>query len=488
MASTPINLVRILRFAKHVTSYAIMSCGVLALGCAAPAPRQPLPLQGAPAFTRSGEAPMPNRWWAAFDDERLNERIETALSNNFTLAIAWERLQEARAIARREQAALAPTVDGLISGGVRDESGASHTTDITLGLSASYEVDLWGRIRSMVEAERLRLQATDEDYRTAAITLSAQVALTWYQLAESRLQLALINSQVETNLAVLDVLERRFGVGQSGSADVLRQRQLVEATREQAIITQARIEVFEHLLAVLEGRPPQGAEVTPDPTWPVIPALPSTGLPAELLERRPDVRSAFFRLEAADADVASAVADQYPRIDLAAAISTSAENPSRLFESWLTSLAGQVVAPLYDGGRRRAEVERTVAVRRQSLFDYGQIVLDAFQEIEDALTLEFHQVRRIRSLSEQLRLATATYRQLRTQYLNGAADYLDVLAALQGQQQLERTRLTAELERLAFRIDLYRALAGGFDTPRDWDDPNPYDDTSVVLSGAPTSE
>jgi len=467
---------------------AVAAAALCAPGCATPEARQALPLQESPAFSVSGETALAERWWTAFDDERLNERIERSLSENFSIAAAWERVREARAVVRRERSALYPSVDGTATGELRDGSEIDGESQVALGLGASYEVDLWGRIRSAVDAERLRAEATAADYQTAAISLSAEVALAWYELVEAVEELALIESQIETNLQVLDVLERRFAVGQSGSADVLRQRQLVEATREQAIVTRARIESLEHLLAVLEGRAPQGARVESISRLPEAPPLPATGLPSELLERRPDVRSALLRLAASDADVASAVADQYPRIDLLGAISTTAENPSGLFEEWLGSVAADLIAPLFDGGLRRAEVERTVAARRRLLAEYGQVVLVAFQEVEDALSLEAYQAQRIESLAEQLDLATTTYRQLRSQYLNGAADYLDVLAALREQQQLERSLLTAKLDRLAFRIDLYRALAGGFPTPREVAAAAPYDAANGSEGGATVRE
>lgn len=450
-------------------------------GCAAPEPLGDLPFESAPALSSSGMAALPDRWWTSFDDDDLDERIDRALAENFTLAAAWERIDEARAFARRAQADLRPRVNGTAFGEVRDGSDVVERTEVRLGLEASYEVDLWGRIESAVEAERLRAAATEADYRTAAITLSAEVALTWYRLVEARLQLALVHSQVETNAKVLDVLEKRFAVGQSGSADVLRQRQLVEATREQAIIVQARIDVLEHLLAVLEGRAPQGMASPPTAGLPPVPPPPATGLPADLLQRRPDVRSALRLLEASDEDLAAAVADQYPRIDLAGAITTS--DPSGLFSSWLAALAGQLVAPLYDGGERRAEVERNVAIRRRRLAEYGQIVLDAFREVEDSIALEAQQVRRIGSLDRQLTLARSTSQQLRSQYMNGAADYIDVLAALREEQRLERDVLAAQLEQLTFRIGLYRALAGGFETPRDASEVNPNRDGGEDESG-----
>lgn len=447
----------------------LAAVGLAGFGCAAASEREPLPLQEVPAFSASGDAVLPERWWTAFDDGELDLRVERALGANFNLAAAWERLLQAEAVLRRERADQQPSLDATAGAAVRDGSDVARRTELSLGLEATYEVDLWGRIESIVEAERRRAAATEADYRTAAITLSAEVALAWYRLAEARQQLALVDSQIDTNEKVLAVLRKRFEVGQTDGADVLRQRQLVESTREQRILAESRVAVLEHALAVLEGRPPQAADAEgamPE-GLPDVPARPATGLPADLLQRRPDVQAAYLRLEAADSDVAAAVADRYPRIDLTAAISTTAENPSGLFDAWLASLAGDLVAPLLDGGRREAEVERTEAVRRERLADYGAVVLDAFREVEDALAQEQDQVRRIESLERQLALSRSTLEQLRTQYRNGARDFLDVLDALREQQSLERTLLGARLERVGFRIALHRALAGGFPTPFD---------------------
>ncbi len=444
---------------------ALLAAAVMPPACAVPEPRPPLPLRSAPPLSPAGTAALPDRWWTAFGDAHLDERVDGALAGNFSLAAAWERLRQAEALTRQARAPLYPRLDGVASAERSGGTNVGDSTRFALGLEASYEVDLWGRIRSIVDAERLRAVATAADYRAAAISLSAEVALAWYQLAEALQQLDLIASQIETNRTVLEVLEKRFAVGQSGSADVLRQRQLVEATREQAVVFGARVEVLEHRLAVLEGRAPQGALGLPPAHLPAVPAPPATGLPSELLERRPDVQGALARLQASDADVAAAVRDQYPRIDLAAAATTTGDDPADLFEHWLGALAGGLVAPLFDAGLREAEVERTVAARRERLAEYGQTVLVAFREVEDALAQETQQLRRISSLRDQLALAVSTYGQLRNQYLNGASDFIDLLAALREQQALERSLLTAELDRVALRIALYRSLAGGFGTP-----------------------
>ncbi len=437
----------------------------LVCGCATPEPREPMPFADAGAFSSTGTLPLDARWWQAFEDPDLDTRVDQALRRNFTLAEAWERLRAAAAVVDVERSALFPRIDGVGSGSVREGRDIDRETELRLGLEASYELDLWGRIRAAVEADRFRAAASAEDLQAAAISVSAEVTLTWYELAESLLQLELIASQLETNQKVLAVLEQRFAVGQGGSADVLRQRQLVEATREQAVVVRAQAAVLQNRLAVLGGRPPQGATAARPASLPRIPDWPDTGLPAELLERRPDVRAALLRLEATDRDVAEAVRDQYPRIDLVAVLETVGENPAGLFDDWLAALTARLVAPLYDGGQREAEIERRVALRRASLAQYGQAVLAAFREVEDALAQESLQVERIERLREQQRLAASTYEQLRGQYLNGVADFLEVLISLREQQQLERDVLAAELDRLRFRVALYRALAGGFELP-----------------------
>ncbi len=451
----------------HSAGVAALLSVVVVGGCASPGAPEPLPMRDVPSFSASGDAISPNRWWMAFEDDALNERVDRALAGNFTLAVAWERLQEAQAVARRDGATRWPTLDAVAGAERVMGDEIDNETRLSVGLEASYEVDLWGRVKSAVEAQEFRASATEADYHAAAISLSAEVALTWYELAANRLQVDLIQSQRRTNETVLEVLEQRFAIGQSGSADVLRQRQLVEATHEQLVIVRSRIDVLEHQLAVLEGRAPQSLDLLPPARLPEIPATPATGLPAELLKRRPDVRSALLRLHAADEDIAVAVSEQYPRIDLTASLVTTAQSASNLFTSWLATLAGQIAAPLLDGGQRRAEVERTEAARRQRLADFGQTVLVAFREVEDALAQEARQIERIQSLQRQLSLANSTSQQLRTQYLNGAADFIDVLTALREQQQIERSILTANLDRVSFRIALYRALAGDFVTPHE---------------------
>ncbi len=435
-------------------------------GCAGKDSAVNLPTQTPPPFTESGKVPLKEFWWTTFDDQQLNQHVDIALRGNFDLEGALQRIFQAQSIARREASDLVPDVNGIASAESTVRTDGPNTARWVLGLDAAYQVDLWGEIGSRVDAQWLRASATEADFNVVALTLSADVARTWYSLIEANAQIELLDEQIETNLTGLKLQEARFGLGQIRSADVLRQRQLVESTREQRIVVLSRIETLEHLLAVLQGQPPQESSYSPGSQLPELPPLPDTGLPSQLLNRRPDIRRDFLALWAADRDLASAVSAQYPRLNLAGSFTTVAESPENLFREWAFSVAGQIIAPLIDGGQRRAEVDRNVATVRLRFTEFSQTVLLAYQEVEDALARETFQLQRIEKLETQAELAHQASIQLREQYLIGESEYLDVLSSIQQEQSLQRTVLSARLDLILNRIALYLALAGDFD-PQD---------------------
>ena len=433
------------------------------LGCTPRAIDLSAPVDEAGGFSRSGGRAVPDRWWTEFDSGDLNGLVDRALRSELSLKATWERFRQARAVVNRESADLFPELQGTGNG--RATGGSRGGVDgFELGLTADYEVDLWGRIRSGVDAERFRADAGFEDYRAAALSLSAEVATAWFQLLEASARRDLLQRQVETNEKLLRQLRNEFAGGQVRSVDVLRQRQLVAATRQQKHAAEATIGVLENRLAVLVGEAPQDGLPYSAQALPGLPPLPDTGVPVDLVRRRPDVRSAHDLLHAANRDVAVAISDQYPRLTLDTSHTTSSAGAEQLFENWARSYTANLVAPLLDAGRRRSEVDRTAAVERQRLYEYGQTILVAFREVEDALLRERQQIRQIRELEEQVELASKAYEQLLVEYRNGVADFIDVLTALTDQQQLRRDLLEAERLLLEFRISLYRALAGGFET------------------------
>jgi outer membrane protein, multidrug efflux system len=426
------------------------------------------PIEESEEFSTTNGNPMPDQWWTSFNDPVLDSLVEKGLEENLFLAGDKEAYRAALATVAREKSFFSPEISAF--SGITErhaQTDLSEDTEFRLGLSASYELDLWGRIRAGVQAEKFAAEAVFLDYQTAAMTISAGITTTWYQLVTARRQLELINEQIQTNEDIVKLIRARFAGGQIRAVDILRQEQLLESTRSQKIQYETDLGILENRLAVLLGRPPQNIDGFAEGILPELPPLPATGLPLELLRRRPDLQRDYNLLLAADRDMAFAMRSRFPVISLEATGQFRAGNFDNLFENWAYTLAGNLLTPLFYGGRLSAEVDRTKAVKNQRLHEYGQTILTAFQEVENALLREQKQQERIAVLERQLDLSQKTSEQLRIEYLNGMSNYLDVLLALDEQQQLERQMLESKREQLEIRTSLYRALAGAFEMPGD---------------------
>ena len=449
------------------TASFLMLLGSLAffLGCSPRFSNVALPIETVAEFSTNGSSVVEDKWWLAFEDAQLNTLIDSALQSNFDLAATWQQFLAAKATVLGEAANKWPRVEATAQSAenfpINDFTGGEN---IQLGLSASYEIDLWGRIRTAVQAEKFRAEASLFDYRTVAISLSAEIATTWYQLLAAKKQLQITENQIITNENIIKLIRSRFVGGQLRAVDIIRQVQLLESTREQHIIFTTNVRLLENQLAVLLGRQPQEALIFDKINLPELPELPQTGLPLELIRRRPDIQQSYAILLAADRDMASAVQSRYPRISVSARGQLRANNFGDLFENWAYSIAGNLLAPLFYGGQLRADVTRTEAVKQQRLYEYGQTTLVAFQEVEDGLVQDEMQQQRSDNIARQLELAEKSNEQLRVEFLNGFSPYLDVLLGLDQEQQLQRDYVSAQLRQILARIGLYRALAGGFET------------------------
>jgi NodT family efflux transporter outer membrane factor (OMF) lipoprotein len=412
-------------------------------------------------FSSQGLSPLSQQWWHDLPDPALHEVIDAALAGNLTLKTAGQRLIQAEAIARQAGSSLSPTLDLQVNGSETRTSRNSQdnsASSLFLGLAAGYEVDLWGRLQAREDAARFDADAAREDLQTAALSLAAQISVIWYQLAESLHQLSLLEEQQKVNTLALELIRLRFTAGQVSIADLLQQQQLIESKTGEMARERATAGQLENQLAVLVGSAP-GMFPVPQPVLVALPPLPDPGVPLELLSRRPDIRSAFLAVRAADRRVAAAIAETYPRLSLSVDLSTSG-SAGELFDNWLAAIAANLVAPLVDGGSRQAEVERVKAVTEERLFAYRQTILEAVGEVEDALIAEKEQKNLIASLEKQLELATQTIATVRDRYKLGAVDYQRVLTAQLSQQTLERNVLAARRQLIDNRIALYRALGG----------------------------
>lgn len=454
---------------KHLT---LMLLFGFLTGCAVFAPDErtgsPTELPDKYSLEQAG-AFDPGRWWKSFNSTELDHLVDTALQGNFDLRSAYARVEQAYATARKTNAALYPSLDGETSASQerryrQSSSRANHAYSETeayyLGLAASYEVDLWGRLRSLSEAGRLEAEATQEDYESAAMTLAASVASAWADLLAVRQEKSILEEQIKTNETILHLQELRFANGLANALDVSQQRELVVAARADLVPLEAREKLYLNSLALLLGSTSPDAVQVKQQTVPRPPPLPATGIPANLLVMRPDVRSAQLRLTSADWDVSAARADRLPNLVLSADAAFSSAQFTTILTNWMTNIAGGLTAPIFDGGARAAEVDRTRAVVSENLNDYAQTVATAVKEVQDALVNESHQKRYIELLEDQLRVARISLYEARQRYLKGLSDYLTYVSQLTSVQSLERQIVQERGTLLTDRVDLHRALGG----------------------------
>jgi outer membrane protein, multidrug efflux system len=323
------------------------------------------------------------RCWEDFGDPDLTVAVESALSQSLELRQAWARLKQAEAVAVQAAAGLYPTVDAQVgvSGqrrlGTNPLTGATESSTDALysaSLPVSYEIDVWGKVRSRKAAAEQDVLAFRDDVETVAMTLAANVAEQWFDVLEQRAARKLYTDQQKTNDIYLELIQLRFQQGQSIASDVYQQRQLVQGVAAQLPLTEAREAVAWQQLGILTGKRPREVQRTNRVNIPALPPLPAAGLPSELLQRRPDIRAARRRAVAADYRIGEAIANRYPSFRLNGAVGLQSTDISEIFADFVWNLGGSAAVSLFDGGLRAAEVDRTEAVLEERIATYGLLL------------------------------------------------------------------------------------------------------------------
>lgn len=448
-----------LRYLLLAASFVMLtsSCAILSL------PKHEMATPQQFSLGSEGQLNATNRWWESFQSLELNSLVDEALTNSPGIQQAWARLQQAEAVAKKAGAARWPALSAEAAGSSRqNQTTRTSVESYSLGLTAAYELDLWGRVHSLASAAALDREASREQFSTAAMTLASQTALRWIDWIALQRQADLVRSQLAANRDSLELVELRFRRSQASALDVFQQRQTVAAT--EALLPQITLsqDVQRNELAALLGRSDfQTLEIS-STNLPTLGNVPAVGIPAEVLENRPDVQQARMRLRAADWQVRAARADLLPAIRLSASAEYSNAQFSDLFDDWYSSLIGSIAGPIFEGGRRKAEVERTRAVAEERVAAYRETVLTAMKEVENALVSEARQREYTDRLDEQLDAARRSYEESVNRYRNGLIEYTTVLVQLNSLQRLERERVSAQQNLLRYRIDLYRALGGSW--------------------------
>jgi NodT family efflux transporter outer membrane factor (OMF) lipoprotein len=434
-----------------------------------PAPRPETPIAMPDQFTLYTEEEQgPEEWWKSFDSAELDALVQEALSGNFDLRTAWSRLKQADAAARQAGANTKPTLDYSAGAATskqqtKPENGDSYQTNsdsFSAGLAAAYELDLWGKLDALRQSEILELQAAGEDLEAAAMTVAAEVVDSWVEILSLRNQISILQDQISMNQRMLKLQELRFVNGQADALDISQQREALAQARANLPVLQMREEQEMNALAVLLGRAGKGSLEISESTLPGLIPLPSTGIPADLLASRPDVRAAGLRLKEADWQVSAARADRLPSIALSADLNFSSTAIDLLFNNWVATLASSLTGPIFDAGYKSAEVDRAKAAAEEYLTAYAQTVAEAIQEVEESLVTEKRQSEYIALLEDQLKASRVTLKDAHLQYLNGQDNYLDYLTAWTSVQALERQLVDEQATLIKNRVTLYRTIGG----------------------------
>lgn len=398
-------------------------------------------------------------------------------ADSLRLRGAVARLRQAEALARGARSPLLPRLDLSIEGSRGTSVGAGFLAAQIPGdalppgfpaggiseqyqgsLAASYEVDVWGRVRNEYRAAALQAEAAAESLAALEVSLGAQLADTWASLLAQRELVGLLEQQLETSRKFLELTRLRFGLGQSGAADVGRQRQQVQRLDGQLGVARGQLRVLEHQLTALLGAPPETAALPDDGSLPAVPPLPDPGVPAALPEARPDVRAARLALAATDRRLAASIAQRLPSLSLNANLLSVETMLQDLFSDTLWQAGAQLGTNLFDFGQRRANIDLRDAEAEEALTDYAGALLDAWTEVATSLALIQARDALVGSLGRQLQEAERVLTLTRTAYREGQVDFLDVLLALQSQQNLEQSLISARRDQYSSRVQLCRAL------------------------------
>ncbi len=413
------------------------------------------------------------KWWEIYQDQQLNSLEDRIAVSNQNLKVAYEQYMSTRDVVRQARSEIFPTV-AVQSSGLRTKQSPNRSTgtaltknqysDIVLQGDLSYEIDLWGQVRRTIESARENAQASAGDLESVNLSLHAELATDYFSLRGLDLQKQLLDSTVVDFQRALELTQIRFHGGVASDVDVSLAQTQLDAARAQDIDTGVQRAQLEHAIAVLTGQAASTFSIPPSPLMALPPQIP-TGLPSELLERRPDVAAAERRVASANTQIGIAIAAYYPQISLSAAggLESGAIGTVLNGSSALWSVAGSAFETVVDGGRRRAVTQQARDNYAAVVASYRQNVLEAFQQVEDNLAslriLEQESAAQQTAVVSARRSVTLST----TRYKGGATTYLEVLTAQSTALANERTAADLMTRRMIANVQLIKALGGSWD-------------------------
>jgi len=445
------------------------------VACASQAPVSPRPFEAPPKFKEAGpwkpaqSAEVPANWWQVFADPVLNDLQDQLLLGNENLKSAVAQLANARALLQASQAALWPSLSlnatGARAGSPGTGGGAQRVTanTVSLGASAAWELDLWGRLSKASQLADAKFQASRDDLAAARLSAQATLTQSYLALRAAEAQLALQERNAAAYQRSLDLTRARLAAGVVAQSDVLQAQIQLKTVQAQIAESRAQRAQFEHAIAVLLGRAPAALTIAPLAELPTLPEVPEL-VPARLLERRPDIASAERNVAAALAQIGVADAAFFPDLSLSASAAYRGASLGNLVNAsnLLWSFGPNAALAILDSGSRQLASSQARAAAEQAVASYRQTVLLALQEVEDNLVLHEQLAQELRWQSEALAAAQRNLEITQAQYQAGTVSYLNVTSAQTAALLAESNVLSLRNRQLAAANVLLKNLGGSW--------------------------
>lgn len=451
----------------------------LAAACAPVGPDHEVPSVDLPAsFSKGGvkwerttpdSQPQPRVWWRFFGDATLNGLVERGLAANQELAAADARVREAREMSKMARSMYFPAVDmGYTAERTKFRfrgpgGGSSLANNYTVPVDLSYEIDAWGKVRRQVESAEASEQAAAELLNALRLTVSAEIAQTYWALRAVDADRAVLDRTLEVRRRALELLTKRRDAGTISGLDLARaETEVATAEADRIKLDQTRVELV-NALAVLTGSVATGSAVSQRPDLPKPPSVPGS-VPSKLLRQRPDIRAAERNVAAANANIGVATAAFFPSVTINASSGLDASSMNSLFEasSIVWSLGASALTPLTNLRYLQAQRRAAVAAHEAASADYRQTVLDSIREVENALQGTAILEKRQAAQDQALEAARKTFDLSAKRYKAGLVSFLDVVDAERTRLDAERAANAVRAERLAVTVALVKSLGGAW--------------------------
>jgi NodT family efflux transporter outer membrane factor (OMF) lipoprotein len=491
-----ILLKRLAPIAAHFTLIASLACALLLTGCVV-GPKYTRPTAETPAaykelspedaqaasnwkIARPKDAAARGKWWEGFEDPKLNELEEKASASNQNIAAAVDNFLAARALVRQARSQYFPTVTtnpsairslpspgqfGGIQGGAAGSGVAIRTFwDYSLPFDASWEPDLWGRVRNTVRANVFAAQASAADVENVRLSEQAELAVDYYELRSQDSLKQVLDATVIAYQETLDLTQSQYQAGLSSDEAVAQAEAQLKATQAQDTNLGILRAQYEHAIAVLMGQPASTFSLPAQIQQPKIPATP-VGVPSELLERRPDIAAAERGVAQANAQIGVAKAAYFPNIELSATggLGTTSISSWFTWPSRFWSMGPSLAETIFDAGLRRATMQQYEANYDQTVANYRETVLTAFQQVEDNLAALRILSQSIGQQDAAVEAAARSLQEATVRYRAGVDPYLNVIVAQTTLLNDQQTAVNFRMQQMVASVQLIKALGGGWD-------------------------